>query len=347
MTSRRPILWKFLPVLVALSAFAVYGVADEGDSPQAVLETLSSSEKESLQSKLQRFKTLKPDEQQRLRDLHQRIEEHKDSDKLVQIMENYNEWLSTLSASRRAEILALPKEERIQEIKEQLESSERRRRRWTGHLSRSDRGIVNGWLDKFAVEHREQLIDENDKFLTKFEETRGTRRMMLMHATRSKPDVRQLLLSELPALVDQLSDDAKQKYNSAKSESDKMEVVRQWMISQLDGWRVPKVKKEVLLEYFATLSADERKHLEMLDRDGMFHELGRMYLFKEIRGKRPPGMFPPWDRGGPGRRRGGGPGGPPDRERRPGPGPGDGNQLPPPPFRGEGPSPGGPDRPEE
>ena len=79
---------------------------------------MTAAEKNQLQIKRERFLSLAPEiEQAKIRELHQQIQSHPESEKLLATMNRYNEWLMTLTVYQRAELLKLPKKERIAHIK--------------------------------------------------------------------------------------------------------------------------------------------------------------------------------------------------------------------------------------
>lgn len=294
------------------------------------LESMSATEKEKLRYKQARFASLTEAEQQRLRKLHEEIMSHQHSEELIRTMEKYDAWLRTLSASRRAEILALPKEKRLAAIRDEMNKRQRYRFQKWSNLTREDQEHVNRWLDEFAVKNREDLMANGPKELAelakKLKDDRGSRLFLLGRTLLRNPDKMSAVLQgeSFQQVVAKLSDQAKNDYQNAETDDDKSRVAERWIrFGLMSQMQFAKVKEDVLMDFFDSLPADERRQLEMLGRDRMLNELGRLYFGSKIRGfgdyRRHPSRM---NRGGRDRRRGPDGGYRSDGDRRP-PRPGD------------------------
>jgi len=85
---------------------------------------MSATEKKELQQKQDRFHRLAREEQNRLRRLHQGMSEDPQADRLRSVMERYTSWLKTLPSGQRADLLGLPQNDRVAEIKRLIEEQE-------------------------------------------------------------------------------------------------------------------------------------------------------------------------------------------------------------------------------
>ena len=309
-----------------LPVVCVHGDTTDGDAaPRSVkdrIQALSASEKEALNYKKQKFAKLSPAEKQRMRDLHQQIEARDDSTRLLSTMKNYDAWLNTLSASRRAEILALPKDERLKEIRKELDSQNRYRRK-KRKLTQEDLEALNEFIDQFVIAHRKELANKKNPIVDELRDSQSSRRFILFSAfmsdrrSGSNKTQEMFKLAEIDAAAEKLSAVPKSEYEAAASDEEKRDMMMRWVgYALMVQMRPPQFKEDVLVEFGESLSAGERKDLEMLGRDKMLHELGRLYMESKMPWHR---KFPSNMRDGRGdhnRRRGPGEwGGRGDRER--------------------------------
>ena len=100
-----------------LSLVLVVRADDSLSARRDQVEQLTPDQKLELQQKKARFESLTSAEQQRLRDLHRQLEGHASSDQLMQVLRRYDLWLSSLPSGERARLLAMPPDERIQQIR--------------------------------------------------------------------------------------------------------------------------------------------------------------------------------------------------------------------------------------
>ncbi|NQU22234.1 MAG: hypothetical protein HQ567_13200 [Candidatus Nealsonbacteria bacterium] len=133
----------------------VVPTADE--SPAAArrrIARMSAEEKAELaqrQQQLERLEQKDPDEPQRLRKLHDAIEQQSDANELRETMRRYSEWLKTLPTYRRMELVEMNAGERIEEIK-RLQAEHQQE--LTQHR---DAEVVFRWMRDYAQEHADQL----------------------------------------------------------------------------------------------------------------------------------------------------------------------------------------------
>ncbi len=274
---------------------------------------LSAEEKLELQQKKERFEALSPDEQQRMRELHQKLQAHEQSENLQQVLQRYDRWLGTLTSGQRAKLLAMPVPERIEQIREMKRRSEESLFGLitSSRLSPTDARLVFDWLDKLAAEKeaslREQLDPRSRGWIDQIREGPRRRSMILRILLREQgaEALPQPTSEEVEALVAQLSAEAQERFRSQKDPAQQERLVQLWIqAALLSRLLPPPVSDEELQRFFVEdLSADERESLERLPRDVMSHELRKRYFHYQLRRRLPGNGFdrPP------------GPGG--DRER--------------------------------
>ncbi len=204
----RPLVWLLSATvsLAALGAWLWTGKlrASEGlDDRRALLEALSPAEKEELLAHQKRFLRLEPAEQQRLRELHAKIEEDPQGAELRRVMQSYYDWLKPLPFWQQAELNDndRPTAQRIVAIKKVLEEQRRRNvgRLGFGEIARADwRGsgfTPSGGGPRLNPQDVEGLLEwigdyarrQGPQFLEKLPESK---RRELEQLSRGKDDVR-------------------------------------------------------------------------------------------------------------------------------------------------------------
>ncbi|OHB81645.1 MAG: hypothetical protein A2V98_06845 [Planctomycetes bacterium RBG_16_64_12] len=142
---------------------------------RARIERMSPAEKAELRRAQERFAALDGAEQQRLRELHEKIEADARSEALWDVVEQYCEWIKTLTPSERAELLELPPAERIDRMKAlRKQQAERKaqfaemRARWRGEQIRKllpeqakheDVGRLIRWIDEYLARIGPGLVE--------------------------------------------------------------------------------------------------------------------------------------------------------------------------------------------
>ena len=314
------------------------------------IEEMEPVEQKQLLRQYKRFAALKPEEQEQLRELHRKLAGHANADQLRRVMRAYCEWLGSLPADTRTELLHLEPKERIERIRE-LRAKEAER------PSPKDMEGLHRWMKEYAEdpEHQERIFqvmfeaagsrepwmidtttmkERLEEMKKKPEDRRIFARMVLgRHMSRpGKPDW--LTEDDLAEIRKNLSDDTRKRLEQ-KPPAKQWETISSWFRPsggrsfsgrRFRGGPPPKEIQEQLDQFFENeLSPKEREELLNLPPDEMQRRLQWMY-FRRSSPMRP--MGPPHGRRPNGR--GSGPRG------RPGP-PGDG--------RHERPS--GPGRPSE
>ena len=125
------------------------------------IENLSDEEKEDLRRKKERFDALPPAEQDRLRQLHEQISERPDCDQIQHVMQRYNQWLKTLTSSERAELLSVPPDRRMAQIKRLMSEQEHillERLAKGEEIPPEDLKAILDWLAEFIEAHEDEIL---------------------------------------------------------------------------------------------------------------------------------------------------------------------------------------------
>jgi hypothetical protein len=318
---------------------------------RARIEQMSPHEKEELNQKKERFETLTESEKTQIESLHSELAARDDGSQLRQIAARYAEWLKTLTPKERADLLASPPPERLEQIRrlKERQQAQRVRELVKASLKPEDiRGIFT-WLGEYAEAHEGELLamldSESQQYVRRMPDAM-LRRMSLFRALQRRTENRPLPVptdAEIESLRNMLSPDARQVFDDVPDAKKKLPLVLTWVQAAMTPRKINREE----LEKFASerLDRSERDRLGQMPREQMEQELRRMYWAHKIRNRegefRPPPFWRPGGR--PGHYRGGeGPphgGGrrPPHRDR-----------LGPPPGRtpGQGGGPRPPQRPQ-
>jgi hypothetical protein len=119
------------------------------------VENMSLDEKEQLLHAEDHFTALAAAEQQRLRRLHDDIENDPDSKRLRAIMHGYYEWLKTLSPLSWGELPDMGPDERIAWVKKRLQEEQRERGR---QFDAKDMAALRDWMDGCALRHEADFL---------------------------------------------------------------------------------------------------------------------------------------------------------------------------------------------
>jgi hypothetical protein len=156
---------EFLRMLRDQHLFA----ADNLDRPEAAsdkLESLaarerrvramSAADQEELQRAEERFADLDAAERQRLWKLHDDLQQAPDAAGLRSVLHRYHEWLKTLSAFARAELVELEPAGRIPWIQRRLEEEQAHRAARPPNSKDMDKLLH--WMAEYAASHESQLL---------------------------------------------------------------------------------------------------------------------------------------------------------------------------------------------
>ena len=323
------------------------------------IENMEPAEQKQLLRQHKRFTALKPEEREQLRELHRELAGRADADQLRRVMRAYCEWLGSLPAETRTELLHLEPKERIERIRE-LRAKEAER------PSPKDMEGLHRWMKEYAEdpEHQERIFQvmfeaagsretwmiDKTKMKERLDEMKkkpGDRRIfarMVLGRQMSRPGKPDWLTEDdLAEIRKNLSDDTRKRLEQ-KPPAKQWETISSWVRSSVGrsfsgrrfrGGPPPKEIQEQLDRFFEEeLTPEDREKLLNLPPDEMQRRLQWMY-FQRSSPMRPMGPPPHGrrpDGRGPGPR---GRSGPPDDGRRERPsGPGRPSEKP---LRGSGP----------
>ncbi len=328
-------------LLVALVAIAASQEnADERDR----LANLSTTEKEELRRKRDQFQQLDDGEKSRLRELHTTLSSSPDRARLEETMLQYHEWLKTLPGKERAELLKLPTEQKLAEIKRLMQDqrSQQFRKLVATPPEPNDVRAIFAWFDSYVEAHEIELmamLPEPMQNRVKQASHDGMRRKLLVGAlyqNGAEPKFPTPTPDDLQKLNERLSPQAKETLAKVTDPEEKLKLVQGWLrAAMMSRMLPPQISDERLMSYFREnrarlLKEDAAKvdELESLPPEAFYQEVRNIY-FRERGPERwrhrrdgddgPPGE---WHGGRDGGRDGNRDGGPRGRDDRDGRGPG-------------------------
>ena len=287
----RWLLPTLLTVSIALGepAGAADIAAPKGDTSEAGgrdLESMSAAEKKELQGKQERFYRLDAQEQDRLRRLHEELSQAPDAKELQMVLERYARWLQTLPSGERADLLSLPPRDRVAEIKRLLQgqADSRMQSYVSRKLSGDDLRAIADWMEQ-TIQRREPDILERAPMLREhLDQIRDPqRRMQALLFMTQRMGVRRDVLKPTPEdierLKSQLSPEAQEDLEKAKSEGHLPELAEAWMrATMFSRFAGPPVDKQQLQRFYKEeLEPQQRAYLESLPPERMQSELVKMY----------------------------------------------------------------------
>ena len=292
--------WHSLGLLGIMALAAIgptAGTAEGISARRARIEQMSAAEKQLLREKKDRFDQLTEHEQEKLRLIHNQLEGDPDSEHLTRVMENYFEWLKTLSPGQRAELLELGVDERIARVKffHQEQQSQYFRRLIVTKLPAADGRVMFSWLNAYFEHHADELVALLPP------KKRGRYQALTRPVDKRRFIVQSLhqghLLQQLPKpsvqeiekLVASLSPEARAAVAKLDNPQARTELVQKWLrsavtarMNQNRAFRLaPAVDTRVLDKFFdEKLSPAQRGRLEGLPRNQLYVELRRLYSLR-------------------------------------------------------------------
>ena len=257
------------------------------------IQNLKPEQKDELVHKRERFAGLGPDEQNRLRELHEQIQKDDEADELRGITNRYYKWYRLLPSYSRPE-LTLSAEKRMAWIKDrkQKEQTEITNRPPAG----KDSEVLWKWMEDYEAEHEKTFVDKLPEWIQKNLKVmppaairRWVMMMMWPRPQGEKNKESQFSDGNLVELRSIFTTET-QKLLEAKSKAEQIKILQNWthnLVRQNNPGRGPGMDK-LLAEFFEKdLTAEERDSLMILPSEDMQQRLLGLYISKN----RPPDMF--------------------------------------------------------
>jgi hypothetical protein len=313
--------WAAGLATLLIVGLAVVAWADSPAERAEKLAKLSVEEKEELLRKKERFDDLKPEEQDRLRKLHESLESKPDAEQLSTVMKNYANWLKGLQPTQRSEVLSMPADARIEAIKKIVGEQEKQRFLDFAQLflPPEDQAQIHQWLDDFVATNEKEIMDafqyDERRRFREIKDDRARRKALILRIGYRRPDsIPFPSQEEIEQMTTKLTETTRKELEKPSTEEERSERARRLVYAAIGSIAIPPASEEELRKFYATMPADKRAELEKLDDGHLQRELRKRYRMEKFREQAGWRGGPP--RGG-GRGPGGGPPPSPDSNRQP------------------------------
>lgn len=302
MVLKRQIQWGLLGLLfglvcvgsgIGLGLLARSLRADSYTQEREELLGLSPAERRELLRNYERFLSLSAAEQQQARDFHAELTAAPDVEQLTTVLENYVEWVKTLSPTQRSQLTSLigEEEERLALVDEYQRDQLRK-----APLTTEDIQQVVAWLDVIV---RKYLESEGQTTLEDSADSDDRKRRLLWFASQRLQNRggggRALVLSQadIQQLIEKLSPQARQRLADAKTLPEKRQEVLGWVYLAMrrlhggDRWQPEEVSERELVQFYdKKLDDPKREELLSLPPAERIERL-RMFYFRDKYPDRP------------------------------------------------------------
>ncbi len=275
------------PLFTLLMLLALTGDLTAGDSTRPgtteQIGKMDDAKKSELVQKRHRFDELSPDQRSHLRQLYAQLSQDPQHDRLMRVLQQYSDWLKTLPAGQRAQLLSIPSDQRITQIKKIMRSQEAQRFRMMvdGRLSRQDMRTILDWADQFIKDHEKEIYAQLPKQRERPKTTDPARRRRIMAFfvfRNTSLNLPRPSSDDLDRLSKLISRDAREFLTKLDDDDERARVLNTWIRAATSSrFRQPVSRQQ--LAKFATerLNAEQRDFLESLPRDRWLRELHNLY----------------------------------------------------------------------
>lgn len=255
---------------------------------------LGATEREELLRHLESFDRLGPEDKRNMCQLHRQLNDLSNRDSLLGILLRYSEWLRSLPAGQRVELLGLPTPERIDEITRLVQQQERQRLDEFAErgLRAADRDAILAWMNG-VIRRREGeilslLLPEVRRRAVRMDGA-DRRRMLILTLRRRAVQQRDFLqglefsAAEIDKLSARLSLEAGRTLHEVPSDAERRALQRRWITAAFVSRMTARIRSDELMQFWKSLDTSQRDSLERLPRDRMRSELQRMLIRQRFR----------------------------------------------------------------
>ncbi len=139
--------WRGAVLVAALAMLAAAPdpAAEELAARRVRIAKMDANQQQELLRKFERFQALPAEEQNRLRKLQAEITADPNSERLLDLLGRYHEWLKTITPSQRARLAELPAKERVHEIERITRAASATPSDWSRSPGKTCTKSGNGW----------------------------------------------------------------------------------------------------------------------------------------------------------------------------------------------------------
>jgi len=252
------------------------------------IEAMDDDQKRRLLDSQERFAQLDPDQQQRLRVLHEELAASPEADELSGVMRRYHGWATALPVYERAELAELPPEERVARVKrlleQQKEASADPESPELATLKPQDRPAIGRWIDQYLDRNKGQFGEMPRGFSRPKPEDarRFGRHAMAWWFSHHRESIE----PHLESLRAGLSEDTRQRLEALPADK-QCGVLEKWFAQWNrrefaedrglpDAFKVNDEELGLFIVHY--LTAEDRDYLEQVPDEEMERELRMMYF---------------------------------------------------------------------
>ena len=265
------------------------------------LEKMTPEQKGAIAERKQRFEARSREEQEQLRKLAADIEADPQGEKLKQVLTNYHEWLKSLGSEEQSKVLSASADERLAKIKDaQAHQAAQRLQAFLLELSPEDVNAISVWLEVYVFNHEQEFSKLTPpQFRAGMERLPKHERIAryvwgIPWRIRTKAPLPDPTDQELDQLVSNLSPRAQEMLDEAENREQKWEYALEFINQVQQSKRFPRLSKEELHKFAASLPSEQRKALENKTANEMMNALRNLYYSQKAS---PPSGFYPWQPG--------------------------------------------------
>jgi hypothetical protein len=287
----------WLPVLLLAVLCLVLG-ASEDSQVRSQINQMTDQQKRQLLEKTKIFQNLGELEQQRMRDLHQQLQDAPDREILVDVMKQYSEWLRRIpSETQRTNLLSMPVKERVEAIRRiQREKQESDVRELSSNqLGLEDSRVISLWLNKLLKTYGAEIAESEQDVIRRLRQSQrvwlsrmpdSLQRDRVLAATlvnqvcRSENPLISVIpvADELKELVGQLSERGRELYQAAAEQEQRQQLLARWAFVAALRSMSTVSEEELARFYLEDLSPEDRDDVDHLSGQRFRQVLNNYYL---------------------------------------------------------------------
>jgi hypothetical protein len=248
------------------------------------VDALGPSQTARLLEQKQTFYALSPQMQERIRSIHETIQQDPKADQLDRVLREYCNWLGSLPQAQQQEIKQMPPQERLEKVKEVVKQQEYRHKP-------EDVLAAMRWLDEFITAHAATIAEPLLEFPSRIPETwrarieqaKDANRNFLLYfihlrqaSTKIVPDA-----ADYERLYEELTLNGARELRRDPTDGDRLARVMRWIFQQTA--RMPDQITDDEARFYSELPKDEKEKLGNPRTNQFRRKLRELYMNQQLR----------------------------------------------------------------
>lgn len=291
-------LGSVIAIAVGLIAFLPLPAKAQTDASEisgrlARIEAMSEAEKSELLKNQARFSQLSKAEKDQLRGLQRDLQASPEREQLEAAMQQYSQWLASLTTGQRAEIRSLPTKERIDRVRELVSIQQREQLKTLANVQITDEDLehLKSWAKNYLTSRSTEFMKlvpreflprvQNDSLESKY-------RALMFIMYRRVDDYPFPIPSEeeLADLMNGLSAPAVASLHKIKQPREQTRLALQWIRVASYSRSFPTPNEDELQRFYKKhLSSKDREELDGLSAEDLKSRLLEIYRQHLVRRK--------------------------------------------------------------